>query len=267
MNRRYFFLARAIVALAPIIAAAHVPTPASAQMNGSQIMTEVYNRPKGNSMAAELAMSITNARGSVRERSIQQYQSDERGVEKKLMFFTAPADVKNTSFMTWAYDNGQADEQWIYLPAMRRIRRIASDSKSDSFMGSDFTYDDMTMRHPDADTHRSTGEETIKGKKYMVVESVPKEARSDYAKTLSWIDPSTYVGIRKDFVDSRGELVRRLTVADAKQIDGFWVITEMTMEDLSKKSSTTIKMRNVSFNNGLGDDFFSERQMQKGPQR
>jgi len=262
MNRRNLGILGIFLALVPVLVTAQ-----SGPLMGPQIMTEVYNRPKGNSMAAELVMTITNSRGATRERSIQQYQLEEQGIDKKLMFFTAPADVRDTSFMTWSYDSGQADDQWIYLPAMRRIRRIASDSKSDSFMGSDFTYDDMTLRHPDLDTHRLTGEEVIGGTRYLIVESVPVETRSDYAKTLSWIDPTTFVGIRKDFVSSRGEVVRRLSVSGFEQIDGFWVITEMTMEDLSKNSSTTIEMRDVSFNNGLGTDFFSERQMQRGPQR
>ena len=239
----------------------------AAEMSGTDVMEAVYNRPRGNGMTSELVMAITNARGSVRERSIQQYQLDENGVEKKMMFFTAPADVKDTSFMTWSYDSGQADDQWIYLPAMRRIRRIASDSKNDSFMGSDFTYEDMTLRHPDLDTHRVTGEEQIQGRRYLVVESTPRLASREYSKTLSWIDPDTWVGIRKEFLDASGQVVRRLTVGDTRLVDGFRVITDMTMENLVKNSSTRIQMKDVAFNTGLNDDFFSERQMQRGAQR
>lgn len=239
----------------------------AAEMSGMDVMEAVYNRPRGNGMTSELVMAITNARGSVRERSIQQYQLDENGVEKKMMFFTAPADVKDTSFMTWSYDSGQADDQWIYLPAMRRIRRIASDSKNDSFMGSDFTYEDMTLRHPDLDTHRVTGEEQIQGRRYLVVESTPREASREYSKTRSWIDPDTWVGIRKEFLDASGQVVRRLTVGDTRLVDGFRVITDMTMENLVKNSSTRIQMKDVAFNTGLNDDFFSERQMQRGAQR
>ncbi len=239
----------------------------TAEMSGTEVMEEVYNRPKGNGMTSELVMTITNSRGSVRERSIQQYQLDENGVEKKMMFFTAPADVKDTSFMTWSYDSGQADDQWIYLPAMRRIRRIASDSKNDSFMGSDFTYEDMTLRHPDLDTHRVTGEDQIQGQRYLVVESTPLAAPREYSKTRSWVDPETWVGIRKEFIDGSGQVVRRLTVEDTRLVDGFWVITDMTMENLVKNSSTRIQMKDVAFNTGLNDAFFSERQMQRGAQR
>lgn len=238
-----------------------------AQMTGAEVMNEVYNRPKGNGMTSELVMTITNSRGSVRERSIQQYQQDVNNVEKKLMFFTSPADVKDTSFMTWSYDSGQADDKWIYLPAMRRIRRIASDSNNDTFMGSDFTYEDMTLRHPDLDSHEVIREEELQGKTYLVVESKPENENQAYSFTRNWINPETYIGIRKEFFNSKGEVIRRLSVNSTEQIDGFWVITDMTMENLVKKSSTRIQMKEVTFDTGLNDAFFSERQMQRGAKR
>ena len=244
-----------------------IPAFLYAELTGAEVMQEVYNRPKGNGMASELVMTITNSRGSVRVRSIQQYQLKENGVEKKLMFFTTPADVKGTSFMTWSYENGQSDDRWIYLPAMRRIRRITSDGSNDSFMGSDFTYEDMTLRFPDLDRHQVTGEEQIQGRSYLVVESTPLNPVQGYRFTRSWIDPDTYAGIRKEFIDSTGQVVRRLSVESIKQVDGIWVVTDMTMENLVKKSSTRIQMQEVTFDSGLNDSFFSERQMQRGPKR
>ncbi|NCC90606.1 MAG: outer membrane lipoprotein-sorting protein, partial [Spirochaetia bacterium] len=125
----------------------------AAELDGTQVMWEVYNRDSGDTMSANLIMTITNARGSVRERSIAQYRQDLDGVESKLMFFLSPSDVRNTSFLSFSYEDGRNDDQYIYLPALKRVKRIASDSKNDSFMGSDFTYDDMGSRHPDLDRH------------------------------------------------------------------------------------------------------------------
>ena len=120
----------------------------SAQISGQEVMENMYNRPTGEAMSANLVMTITNSRGATRERSILQYSLDSGDVERKVMFFTAPADVRDTSFMTWSWDDGRDDDQWIFLPALKRVKRIASDSKDDSFMGSDFTYDDLGERHP-----------------------------------------------------------------------------------------------------------------------
>ncbi|NOZ73919.1 MAG: outer membrane lipoprotein-sorting protein, partial [FCB group bacterium] len=109
-------------------------------LTGLQVIENVYNRPTGNDMTGDLTMTIVNSRGNQRVRKIRQYVKDFGNVEKKIMFFLSPADVKNTSFMTWSYDDGSSDDQWIYLPALKKVKRISSDSKGDYFMGSDFTY-------------------------------------------------------------------------------------------------------------------------------
>ena len=152
-------------------------TTASAQeLNGKQIVEKVYNRPAPPEQTATLTMTLTNKSGSTRVRTIKQYTKDLGKVEKSIMFFQAPADVKNTSFMSWTYeDDSKSDDQWIYLPALKKTKRISSDSKSDYFMGSDFTYDDLGDRKLEDDTHTLIGEETMDGKACYVVESFSKD--------------------------------------------------------------------------------------------
>ena len=107
------------------------------------------------------------------------------------MFFQSPADVRNTSFMNWSYDKaGKDDDQWIYLPALKKVKRISSDSKSDYFMGSDFTYDDLGDRKLEDDTHKLLREEALDGIDYYVVESVPVDEDYMYSKTITWINKS-----------------------------------------------------------------------------
>jgi len=109
-------------------------------LSGLEVIQNVYNRPTGNDMTGNLVMTIENSRGNQRVRKIKQYLKDFGKDEKKIMFFLSPADVKNTSFMTWSYDDeSKSDDQWIYLPALKKVKRISSDSKGDYFMGSDFT--------------------------------------------------------------------------------------------------------------------------------
>ncbi|MEA1973387.1 MAG: outer membrane lipoprotein-sorting protein, partial [Candidatus Cloacimonadota bacterium] len=134
------------------------------EITGLKIIENVYNRDTGEDQTADLTMSLINSRGDERVREIKQYLKDFGKMEKKIMFFVAPADVYNTSFMNWSYDeDGKDDDQWIYLPALKRVKRISSDSKSDYFMGSDFTYDDLGDRQPTADTHKLLREEAIEG--------------------------------------------------------------------------------------------------------
>jgi hypothetical protein len=128
---------------------------ASAQLTGREIVNKAYNLPSGDDQTSQLTMTLVNKSGQTRVRKIQQFTKDFGTVEKSIMFFLSPADVKNTSFMNWSYDDeNKADDQWIYLPALKKVKRISSDSKSDYFMGSDFTYDDLGDRKLDADTHK-----------------------------------------------------------------------------------------------------------------
>jgi len=237
----------------------------SAALSGEEVMQEVYTRDSGNNMSANLVMTLTNSRGSTRERSIQQYRQNDSDGEKKIMFFLAPSDVKNTSFLSYSYADGRSDDQWIYLPALNRVKRVASDKKNDSFMGSDFTYDDMGTRHPSADTHKVIRTETIDGRKCLVVESIPKEAKPTYAKTLAWVVENEWIGLKKEFYLPNGKVGKKLEIDSYEKTDGVWVITDMTMSNLDKNSSTRIQMLDVTFNNDLKDSVFTERQMKIGP--
>jgi outer membrane lipoprotein-sorting protein len=240
-------------------------TPAFASLSGEDVMREVYNRSSGSDMQATLNMTITNSRGSTRERSIVQFRKDDGEIEKKIMFFTAPAEVRDTSFLSYSYSDGKMDDQWIYLPALGRVRRIASDKSNESFMGSDFTYDDMGARHPLSDTHTILREEVVDGWDCYVVESIPKESHDEFTKTISWVIKNEWIGLKKEYLDSKGSVVRTLTIDEYEKIDSIWVITDMTMKNLKKQTSTRIEMDKVSFNNNLRDSFFSERQMSIGP--
>ncbi len=249
-------IAALVFGLAAVTAFAQAPT-------GLDIMTQVYERPQGDSMTANLQMVITNNRGAVRTRELQQNTLEADGVERKLLFFRSPADIKDTSFMTWSYDDGRGDDQWIYLPAVRRVKRISSDSQGEAFMGSDFTYEDLSPRHPSRDSHRLLREETIDAKTYWVVESTPVDAAS-YSKVVTWIDRENFIGFKREFYNARGQVNRILEVAKAERIDGWWVILDMSMRNVERNTSTRFQMTDVEFNTGLTVSYFTERRMTQG---
>jgi hypothetical protein len=239
-------------------------TPMWAEPSGFEIMQKVYNRDTGNDMKADLSMEITNSRGATRERSIVQIRKVEEGVEKKLMFFTAPSDVKNTGFLSISYSSDKEDDQMIYLPALKRVKRIASSSKNDSFMGSDFTYDDMGARNPNKDTHTIIKEEVVKNVECYVVESVPLIQEGDITKTVNWIAKDGSFGLKKEFYQGN-TLMKTLVINEMSTIDSIVVITDMVMVNNDKGTQTRITMNNVSFNNNFSDSLFSERQLKIGP--
>ena len=236
----------------------------SAQLTGRQIVDKAYNIPTGKDKTSTLTMTLTNKQGKQRIRKIKQFSKDMGNVEKSIMFFQSPADVKNTSFMNWTYDSDKSDDQWIYLPALKKVKRISSDSKSDYFMGSDFTYDDLGDRKLDADTHKLLKTENVNGKACYVVESVSKDEDYMYSKTKTWIRKDNFVGMKKEFYDEDGELLKILTIKKVQKIKGFWVISNSEMKNVQKNHKTSIVLSNVQLNTGVSDAKFTQRTMMRG---
>ena len=235
------------------------------EMSARDIIEKVYNRPEGDDMTSSLTMTLINKSGSERVRKIKQFTKDFGDVEKSIMFFQSPADVKNTSFMNWTYDDpSKSDDQWIYLPALKKVKRISSDSKSDYFMGSDFTYDDLGDRKVDDDTHTLLREETIDGVDYWVIQSIPKDEDYMYSKTITWIRKDNYIGLKKEFYDEDGELLKILKIKKFENISGFDIITKSEMENVQKNHKTTMELDDVKINTGIPSSKFSERMMMRG---
>lgn len=257
-NLQYSFFVVSIILL--------IAAPLAAEdMTGLQVIENVYNRPTGEDMLSDLRMTLTNARGDQRVREIKQYLKDFGSEEKKIMFFLSPADVRETSFMNWSYDEeGRDDDQWIYLPALKKVKRISSDSKSDSFMGSDFTYDDLGDRHPSEDTHTVLKEDTVNGEECFVVESIPKEEEYMYSRTVTWVVKDRWVGAQKEFYDEDGDLLKILTVKKYEQISGYWIVLDTEMRDVQEEHTTLMEMENVVLDSGIADKTFTERIMRRG---
>ncbi len=234
-------------------------------LTGLDIMMKVYNRPTGDDMTANLSMILKNSRGDQRIREIKQFIKDFGDTEKKIMFFIAPADIKNTTFMNWSYDNvNKSDDQWIYLPALKKIKRISSDSKSDYFMGSDFTYDDLGDRHPAQDTHTILEEETINGVNCYVIESIPNDKDYMYSRTVTWVIKDKWIGLKKEFYDEDDEFFKQLTLNAYEEFEDVIVITSVIMKNEQENHQTEMKLSNVIINSGISDSQFTERMMKRG---
>ncbi|MGC9363576.1 MAG: outer membrane lipoprotein-sorting protein [Fidelibacterota bacterium] len=230
-----------------------------------QIIENVYRRPTPRDQQAELQMSLINSRGEERTRQIMQYLKTYSDMDKKIMFFKSPADVRNTTFMNWSYDDeSRDDDQWIYLLALQKIKRISSDSKSDYFMGSDFTYDDLGERHPSEDTHRIITEETINGEECFVVESIPVDENYMYSRTVTWVIKDKWISLKKEFYDEDEELLKILTVKEYQNISGYWIILNTEMHNVQKDHLTRIKLSNLVIDSGISDTQFTERMMRRG---
>jgi outer membrane lipoprotein-sorting protein len=237
---------------------------ANTPLTGPQIIENTYNRPSADDQTAILTMTLTNKSGQTRVRKIQQFSKDMGDRDKSIMFFVSPADVKNTSFMNWSYDSDKSDDQWIYLPALKKVKRISSDSKSDYFMGSDFTYDDLGDRKINADVHTLLREEAVNDKNCYVIESISKDEDYMYSKTLTWIDKETFIGVKKEFYDEDEDLLKILKIKKVEKLNDLYIVTHSEMKNVQKNHSTTMILSNVKINTGLSEGKFTERMMTRG---
>jgi hypothetical protein len=252
------------VLIAIIFAIGFSPKVLGQSLTGKQIVEKAYNRAAGDDQTSDLTMTLINKSGNQRIRKIKQFTKDLGELEKSIMFFLTPADVKNTSFMSWTYDSDKSDDQWIYLPALKKTKRISSDSKSDYFMGSDFTYDDLGDRKLEDDTHKLLREETIDGKTCYVVESVSNDEEYMYSKTITWIIKDNFIGYKKEFYDEDEDLLKILSIKKYEEISGLLIVTNSEMKNVQKNHKTSMVLSNVKINTGISVSKFTERMMMRG---
>ena len=249
------------------------PANKALALNGREIMERVNERETGDRSTSEMEMILIDKKGRKRVREIRSFGMEKGEDSLSLMFFLSPADVKNTGFLTFDYDaSGKDDDQWLYLPALRKTKRIASGDKSGSFMGSDFNYSDMTS--PDLDEYEYTlmKETEVRGKPVWQIKAVPKSKEeieeSGYTQSVLFVRQDNYVvvrGVRWVYKKKRNKY---LDVKKLEQIDGIWVNTEMQMTTKSGKKTlhrTIIRSKNTKFNQeSVNEDFFSIRRLEKG---
>ena len=153
------------------------------------------------------------------------------------------------------------------MPAVDLVKPISADDKNSSFVGSDFTYEDVSGRHWNEDNHTLTGESELNGKPVYVIESVPKESYKGFAKKISYIDKATYLPLKEEYFNDKGEMTRIFTAEKIEDINGFTTMTVRKIEDLKKGSHTIVAFNSIKYNVGLTDDIFTERYLKNPPRQ
>lgn len=236
------------------------------------IMEKVDARDDGDNQTADMEMVLIDKGDNRRVRKIRTFSKDQGQDTLKLMFFLHPADVKDTAFLTYDYDDPEKDdEQWLYLPELGKPKRIATSDKSGSFMGSDLNYSDMTSRNLEDYDFTLKKEMAVKGVAVWVIEAVPRRKKvieeTGYKKSLILVRQDNYVVIRAVNWVKDGGYLKYTDVRTLEQIDGIWVGTEMHVATKLGKTTvhrTILTLDNVRFNQNLDDDLFTVRRMQKG---
>ena len=249
-----------------LIATLAVYSTQAAGLSGRDVMLKVKNRPDGDTRYADIEMTLIQKSGHKRVRKLESWAMDVGKDTKKIMFFTYPGDVKGTGFLTWDYDDeSKTDDKWLYLPAMKKTRRISGkSSKTDYFMGSDFTYDDMSTRSVDEETHTLLKEEMQDGHKCWVVQSVPKDKDEIYSRRVMWIRQDCLMAVKGEYYDKLNKLHRRLSISNIEKVQDFWTMHLMQMENVQTGHKTIIKMNNQKFDVKVSANLFTVSKLEKG---
>lgn len=242
-----------------------ISLPVSA-MTGREIMQRMDQVDSSSDSSREATMLIERGKQKlVRKMRIQnkKYGDDTRS----LIRFIEPADVRDTQYLSWTYENiAKDDDMWVFFPSENLIRRISGGGKKGSFMRSDFANEDIEARAVDDDTHKLVEQSELDGVAVYVVESTPISAKakdSNYAKRRVWVDKQKWLALKIEYYDNRDRLIKRLTQGGIEEIDGIWTATKLIMETPRKKSRTLMQYGDVKYNVGLDNSAFEQSALKR----
>lgn len=224
---------------------------------------------EGKDFKARVMMKLISRGGQERLREMTMLRKNygpAGGEQKYFIYFFQPADVKDMTFMVYKYPGRDAD-RWLFVPALSMVRRIAAKDKYSSFVGSDFTYEDVSGRNLEDDTHAVVREEKYAARDCYVVKSTPKAGDMEYSYKISWIEKSGFLPVKEEYYSKRGELYKVFTADEIRSVKGFPTVTKRTMKNLQSGHMTEVTYTKTDYNIGIEDSLFSERFLKQPPKK
>ncbi len=235
----------------------------TAQEQGEAIAREADRRDSGyGDVSADLEMVLTNKQGQSAQRQMHISSMETAGDgDKSITLFDSPPDVKGTAMLTFSHKR-EDDDQWLYLPALKRVKRIASGNRSGSFMGSEFAYEDMGSQEVEKFTYHYLRDEACGELQCFVIERYPVERSSGYKRQVVWVDKEHYRIQKTEFYDRKDVLLKTLNVSGYQlYLDHYWRAREMRMVNHQTGKSTTLTWRDYRFRTGLKDQDFNKARL------
>lgn len=256
-----------------------LPSPSRAQASdpeaedASSIMRKVDQRYTGDSQIADSTLVLIDKRGRSRTRALKLFSLDSGNVERSIIFFLEPSDVRGTSYMSFDWEEqGKQDESWLYLPALKQVRRVASSDDSESFMGSDFTYADINgLEYDEFNYEMIRISDTVDGHDCWVIGLKPKTRdisdRTGIVDAEYWVRKDLYLTVQAKINSTERSRVKYFSAGDIENIDGVWTaktLQMITTRNGKKEHASVIKTDNVRFNESIDESIFSTQAMQRG---
>ena len=249
----------ALIALLAMPAFAETP-----EEKGLAIATEADRRGDGyGDSSATMQMILRNRQGEESKREIRSKALEGKADgDKSMIVFDQPKDVAGTALLTFTHKAAD-DDRWLYLPAVKRVKRIASSNKSGPFMGSEFAFEDLGSQEPEKYTYKHLRDESFDGKDCFVFERFPKDKDSGYTRQVIWMDKAEYRPFKIEFYDRKQSLLKTLTLADYGQyLKKYWRPGKLDMVNHQTGKSTTLLFSDYKFKNGFKERDFDQNALQ-----
>lgn len=246
-----------------------VPSIAVAAMTGKEVMEEQNRRQGVDTESTTEILLLVDKSGHKEKRVMKRYAKKmQNDLNRFLVVFLKPAAVKGTALLTWEQE-GRDNDQWMFLPAQKKTKRIAKGSKKSYFMGTDFTYEDMEPEDIDNFTYTILRSEEIRKKDCWIIEAVPankkKKLESSYAKRTLWVTKDTYFTLKIDFFDRQNHLIKTLSNHSVVNVQGtVWRPNKVLMNNIKKKHKTLVGIKSRKIDQVISKDLFTERYLLQG---
>ncbi len=246
------------------------------ELSAQEIMEQMDSRYDGDSGIADYTMILIDRRDRQRTRELKQYRLDDGEDSKYLVQFESPADIRGTSYLNFDWDDvDRDDDSWLYLPSLQRVKRLANNDTSDSFLGSDFTYADINGYEIEwYDFSFINQSDIIEGQDCWVIEAIPKpefkeraEDSTGYSRFHVWIRKDNFVQIQGQAWELRGNRIKYFTGTDVVLIDNVWTVQRrqaVTTRNGRREHTSVLQVIDAQYNVDISEDTFTTENMQRG---
>ena len=244
-----------------LVAGLFLATTGLAQ-TANEIAKKVHDLPTGKTSSYTVSLTLIDKKGKERNREISSYTMKDGTTDKTVLVFKTPKDVAGISYLSYdspdKADGSTVDsDSWIYLPAMKKVRRVSGSSKDDDFQGTDFTYDDIGTRSLSKDNFTILGEEKVDGSDCWILEAKAKDSKAKVSRRVTWVDKKTYVVRKGEYYDKQNKLQKTLTCENIKQVKGYWTTQKMTMTNVQTNHKTVYEIKDLKYDEKVNESFFT----------
>jgi outer membrane lipoprotein-sorting protein len=230
--------------------------------SANEIAKKVHDLPSGKTSSSIISITLIDKNGKTRNREIASYTMKDGSTDKTVLVFKTPRDVAGISYLSYDYpdkaDGSTVDsDSWIYLPAMKKVRRVSGSNKDDDFQGTDFSYDDLGTRSLSKDNYAILGEEKVNGNDCWILEAKAKDTKAKISRRVSWIDKKTYVTHKGEYYDRQNRLQKTLICESIKQVKGYWTTQKLTMTNVQTNHKTVYEIKNLKYDEKVNESFFT----------